>query len=414
MARQHPATRAGRALVGAVLVATGVGGAAPALASDWSAMPPGLLPLRLPVAAAAGDVWQVQTQAAVFSASDATPVRGFGGDWARYHPRAGRNSAMQQAWLDLSLQRGGWELGAVLRGDLLVAGSRGGFDAVHAYKQRLTPADGEALDVQAQASGVVWAGLRAARSWTLVPGKGQGDGQATAGLRLTAALTPLQVRRVRLTGAQGSVQYASATGYAFDAATLQQASDRQFGGQGTRDATGGGYTSDLGLLWQPTPGWFANLSVVDAFSRLRVNGVATEAMQLSSSTRQLDARGYLDYRPLLAGRNSATDLRLQLARKWSATVGVSAPDLWAGAAAGSLVGVRWEHIDGLDLPAVWAALPVAALGPGWQLQLDAETRWRSLGVGLQGPRAALWLRTSSLRPGQAAALGWQASVNLPW
>jgi hypothetical protein len=411
MVRQVPAGAAGRALAAIALAVTGITAAAAASATpDWVAMPPGLLPQRLPVAAATGDGWQVRAQAADFSASDATPVRGFGGDWARYHPRGGRNAALQQAWLDVSLTSGGWELGGVLRGDLLVAGSRGSFDAVHAYKQRTTPDEGAVLDAQAQASGVVWAGLRAARSWTLLPA-GTAD---AAGLRITAALTPLQVRRVRLTEVQGAVQYTGATGYGFDATTLQQASDRQFGGQGTRDATGTGFTTDLGLLWQPAPGWFANLSLVDAVSRLRVDGVATEAMQLSSSTRQLDDRGYLDYKPLLSGRNSASDLRLRLARKWSATAGMPATSLWGGAPAGSLVGARWEHVDGLALPALWAAVPVAALGPGWRLQLDAETRWRSLGIGLQGPHAALWLRSSSLRPGQAAALGWQASVNLPW
>ncbi|HOB95808.1 MAG TPA: hypothetical protein PK306_19510 [Aquabacterium sp.] len=410
MVRLHPAGAAGRALAAAALAVAGAATAAPGATPDWAAMPPGLLPQRLPVAEAGGAGWLVQARAADFSASDATPVRGFGGDWARYHPRGGRNAALQQAGLELSLQGVGWELAAVLRGDLVVTGSRGSFDAVHAYKQRVAPADGTVLDARAEAQGVVWAGLRAARSWTLLPAREAG----AAGLRITAALTPLQVRRVRLTGVQGSVQYDAATGYGFDATTLQQASDRQFGGQGTRDATGSGVTTDLGLLWQPAPGWFANLSLVDAVSRLRVDGVATEAMQLSSSTRQLDARGYLDYKPLLTGRNSASDLRLRLARKWSATAGMPAATLWAGAPAGSLVGARWERIDGLDLPAVWAALPVTALGPGWRLQVDAETRWRSLGVGLQGPHAALWLRSSSLRPGQAAALGWQASVNLPW
>lgn len=409
MAQPRPAGKAGRALAVALLAAAGAATAAGA-APDWSAMPPGLLPKRLPVAPFGGEGWQVQAQAADFSASDATPVRGFGGDWARYHPHAGRNAALQQAWLDLSLQHGGWELAAALRGDLVVAGSRGSFDAVHAYKQRLTPSDGTVLDAQAKAQGVVWAGLRVARSWTLLSARSAD----AAGLHLTAALTPLQVRRVRLTDVRGRVQYDTATGYGFDASTLQQASDRQFGGQGTRDATGSGVTTDLGLLWQPAPGWFANLSLVDAFSRLRIDGVATEAMQLSSSTRQLDARGYLDYQPLLTGRNSASDLRLRLARKWSATAGLPAASLWTGAPAGSLVGARWERIDGLDLPALWAAWPVTALGPGWRLQLDAETRWRSLGIGLQGPQAALWLRSSSLRPGQAAALGWQARVNLPW
>ena len=400
----------GRGAAASALLLALLSGTPAQAAADWTAMPPGLLPQRLPVAAPAGDGWRVLTEAADFSASDATPVRGFAGDWADYHPRSGRNLALQQARLDLRLEHRGWELAATLRSDFVTAGTRGSFDVVHTYKQRLTPADGSRYDAAAQAQGVVWAGLRAARSWTLAPAA-QAD---AAGLRLTAAVTPLSVRRVRITEVTGTVQYSAATGYGFDATTLQQASHRQFGGMGTLDATGSGITTDLGLLWQPAPGWFANLSLVDAFSRLRIGGVATETMRLSSSTRQVDARGYLDYQPLLNGLNSATDVRLRLARKWSATAGLHARQLWPALPEGSLLGARWERIAGTDLPAAWAAVPVQALGPGWLLQIDAEPRWRTLGVGLQGPRAALWLRSSSTRVGEASALGWQATFNQPW
>ncbi len=393
------------ALVAATLASTGA-----QAAPDWAVMPPGLLPQRLPVATPTGAAWQVQTEAADFSGSDATSVRGFGGDWARYHPRSGRNTALQQARLDLRLTRGDWELGASLRSDMLVSGTRGSFDLVHAYKQRQTPADGSTLQVAAQEQSLVWAGLRAARSWTLLPAD---DAQA-AGLRLTAALTPLSLRRLRLSTVQGSVQYSDAGGYGFDASTLRQDSHRQFGGMGRDGATGSGITSDLGLLWQPGTAWFANLSVVDAFSRLRIQNLATETMRLSSATAQLDGRGYVDYRPLLNGNNSAADLRLRLWRKWSATAGVQADRLWPAAPAGSQLGARWEHIGGLDLPAVWASLPLPMLAPGWALQIEAEARFGSLGLGLQGPQGALMLRSSGSRVGQASALGWQASVNLPW
>jgi hypothetical protein len=393
------------ALVAGTLAATGA-----QAAPDWALMPPGLLPQRLPVATPTGAAWQVQTEAADFSGSDATAVRGFGGDWTQYHPRSGRNTALQQARLDLRLTHGDWELGATLRSDMLVSGTRGSFDLVHAYKQRQTLADGSTLRVAAQEQGLVWAGLRAARSWTLLPA----DGAQAAGLRLTAAVTPLHLRRLRLSTVQGSVQSSGAGGYGFDASTLRQDSHRQFGGMGQDGATGSGITSDLGLLWQPGTAWFANLSVVDALSRLRIQNLATETMRLSSATAQLDGRGYVDYQPLLNGHNSATDLRLRLWRKWSATAGVQADRLWAAAPAGSQLGARWEHIGGLGLPAVWASLPLPMLAPGWALQIDAEARFGSLGLGLQGPQGALMLRSSGSRVGQASALGWQASVNLPW
>ncbi|MDH4390140.1 MAG: hypothetical protein QE285_01800 [Aquabacterium sp.] len=155
----------------------------------------------------AGSGWQVQAEAADFSASDATPVRGFAGGWAAYHPRSGRNLALQQARLELRLAHGGWELAATLRNDTTVSGMRGAFDVVHAYKQRLALADASRFDVAAQEQGVVWAGLRAARSWTLVPAA-QAD---ATGLRLSAALAPLRMQRMRTADVQGTAPVATWT-----------------------------------------------------------------------------------------------------------------------------------------------------------------------------------------------------------
>jgi hypothetical protein len=137
-----------------------------------------------------------------------------------------------------------------------------------------------------------------------------------------------------------------------------------------------------------------------------VNGVSTQQNTLSSSTRSLDADGYLNYKPLLIGRNSSERIALKLNPKWSASVGTRI----AWPRADMLAGARWERIDDLDLPAVWAVLPVA---PGLLLQLDGEIRFRSIGLGLKSRHGALMLRTRSLPVGQSHALGWQAAFTLP-
>jgi hypothetical protein len=132
----------------------------------------------------------------------------------------------------------------------------------------------------------------------------------------------------------------------------------------------------------------------------------------------VDDRGYLDYKPLVNGRYSASDLRLQLARKWSLTAGwrldggmTGADSGVGGIGKGVVLGARWEHVDGLDLPALWLTWPVL---PGWVLQLDAETRFRSLGIGVTTRYASLLLRTRSLPVGESSALGWQASLRWPF
>ena len=390
---------------------------APALAADpaWATMPAPLLTLRLPVASAAeGAGWVLRAEAADFSAVDATPVRALSGDWARYHPRDGRNHALQSARLELSAASRQWEVAATARSELLIHGSRGAFDVVQAYKQRATPADGSRFAVDAEQRGVVWAGLRGARSWAL-------GGDATVPTwQLTAALTVLSVRRVQQTDAQGAVQYSDLTGYDFNARTLRVASHQDFGGAGERNTTGRGVTTDLGLLWQPSDRAFVNLSVVDLASRLKMNRVPTEATSLSSAVFGVDDRGYLDYKPLVNGRYSASDLRLQWPRKWSLAAGWRpaggvgggiAGGAGGGIADGAVLGVRWEHVDGLDLPALWLTWP---LRPGWTLQLDAETRFRSLGIGVTTRYGSLLLRSRSLPVGESSALGWQASLRWPF
>jgi hypothetical protein len=365
----------------------------------WAAMPEARLPERLPVSS---DIaWRVKTLAAQFEASDATPVRALSGDWSRYHPREGSNLAVQSARLELTASRASWEVGAALRSDIIIDGARGAFDIVHAYKQKLTPTSGSSFDLDATEQGVIWAGLRGARTWVLKPG-------ADHGVQLTTAVTLLSVRRIQLASVAGTAQYSSASGFDFKAQTTQQDSHVQFGGYGKPGSVGNGYTTDIGLLWQPSPRSFVNISISDAWSHLRVKQVATEQLSASSSTRLLDSNGYLDYQPLLNGQDSAQDVSLRLKRKSSISAGIR---MNLTATTSAVAGARWEHIAGLSMPSVWAAMPLTG---GMALQLDADTRFKSFGVGLTGRYGTLMLRSQSTSVSASRALGWQASLNLPW
>ncbi len=381
-------------------------------ASTWLAMPDARLPERLPVSAQTG--WAVRALAAQFEASDATPVRALSGDWSHYRPRDTRNAALQSARIELSASRASWELGTVLRSDIVIDGSRGAFDIVYAYKQKREPPPGSTFELNATEQGVIWAGLRGARTWTLRPGTDNG-------VQLTTSAALLSVRRVQLTDVSGNAQFSSAAGFEFNAQTTRQDSHVQFGGYGQPKGLGSGYTTDIGLLWQPSARSFVNFSVTDAFSKLKVRNVATEQLSASSSTRLFDSSGYLDYRPLLNGRNSTQDVALRLVRKWTLSAGtrldgsVLSASGESPAASSTTVGARWEHVAGIDVPSIWVSVPLTVFPQaGLALQLDVDGRFKSVGVGLKSRIGAVMLRSQSTSVGDSRALGWQANLNWAW
>ena len=373
--------------------------------------PAGLLPARLPVAG--GEGWRLRAAAAAFDAADAVAVRDFSGSWDGYSPRAGRNAAIEMLQAEVSASRRHWEVALVARSEIVIDGSRGAWDAVRADKQRQAPPAGSRLDADAAGRGIGWVGLRGARSWSFgspPDGAQRGPDSAlpsTGRWRLSLAATLLSVRRVQTLAASGRVDF-DGSRYAFDAAGTRRDSYREFAGYGTPRTLGIGIGADLGLAWQPTAGSFVNLSVVDALSALRIDGVATQDAAVSSSTATTGADGYVDYRPLLSGRYSAQTLRTSLPRKFSLNGGLAFDPPWGGRSA--LAGLRIEQLSGLTLPAAWAVLP---LDGGVSLQLDAETRFRSLGVGLAGRYGGVFLRTRTLPVGSSRTLGWQLALNLP-
>jgi hypothetical protein len=364
----------------------------------WQEQPASLLPSRLPVTGR--ESWQVDASASDFEAADATAVRQVTGSWSVYAPRDGTNDAFRSARADLAVSRDAWEVAATARFDILIDGPRSTWDAVHAYNQRSVVPDGSTFAIDAHEKGVIWAGLRAAHTWVLRPGTDNG-------LELTTAFTLLSLERVQDFDATGSIDYAAASGYGFAVDARRQDSHKQYGGYGDHRPIGNGWTGDLGLLWLPTEKTFVSLSAVDLLSSLRIRGVSTQQATLSSSTNSVDADGYLAYQPLAHGRYSSQDLQPRLDTNWSASAGV------ATSVAGHdlLVGGRFEHVGDIDLPALWATVP---LTPDVALQVDGEFRFQSLGLGLQTKYGGFMLRSRSLDVGDSRTLGWQATLRLPF
>ena len=373
---------------------------APAI--DLQRAPAGLLPARLPVTG--GPAWRLRAFVADFDAADAVPVRNFSGRWDDYAPRAGRNAALESAQAELSATRGAWEIALVGRTDFIIDATRGAYDVVRADKRRETPPAGSRFDAAVDATGIVWAGARAAHTWAF-GGSSDASGAARGVWQFSGGLTLLSVRRVETIDARGHADFDGTT-YAFEASGTRKDSFREFEGYGRPRSTGAGLSADFGVAWRPAADTVVNLSVVDALSTLRVDNVATEQVDATSATTSIGADGFLAARPLLSGRYSATSVRLRLAPKVSLLAG-HAFDTARGS---MLAGMRVEQVRGLTLPAAWSVVPLTR---GLALQIDAELRFRSIGVGLAGRHGGVFVRTRSLAIAGTRALGWQAWVEVP-
>jgi len=341
-------------------------------------------PVRLPVPDA--QTWQTSLRLGVYESADAVSVRRLEGDWAAYRPRSGDNAVVQGAQLELAAARRGWELALTSRTEGLLIGSRGAFDLVHAYKRKQIPSAGTSLQVDVQASGLWLSGLRVAHSGGTAGFASPGDDRASGGWRWTLAATGLAVRRAVTAQARGQASFDAGAPDSFSATASRSDTSKSFGGFGNAGARGAGVSLDAGLAWQGRGGLLVNLSAVDLWSRVEIDGAATQTARLSSQTLGTDAQGYLDYRPALTGQNRAASLLARLARKWS--LSVEGP-LRVPALGLSRVGAQWARMGALNRPTVWWSHPLVA---GWTGTLEADPRFDAVGIGLSGPSLALMLR----------------------
>ena len=358
-------------------------------------------PQRLPVPDTPS--WQTSVRLGAYEAADAVPVRRIEGDWAVYRPRRGDGAVVQVAHAELMAVRRGWEVALTARTEGLLIGSRGAFDLVHAYKQKIVPPSGTSLEVDVRANGLWLTGVRVARSGgSANPGMWDPH-DAPSGWRWTLAATGLAVRRAVRADAFGQAAFDAAAGDRYSATASRSDSSKSFGGFGNAGARGAGVTLDAGLAWRSPGGMRFNVSAVDLWSRIGVDGAALQTARLSSQTISYDAQGYLAYQPALTGRNQAADVRTRLTRKWalSAELPVHLPLLGP-----SRVGAQWARMGPLERPTLWWSRPLAGR---WVGTIEADPRFDAVGIGLSSASLGLMLRAGVGPDRQLRVMGGQVA-----
>jgi hypothetical protein len=309
---------------------------------------------------------------------------------AGYRARSGRNLAYVEDEARLQRSEGPWTFSVLARTNATLIGNRDAIDALrHARGIDRSAAD-RSWQVDARLRGFAGAGVE------LAHGSELGPEWRGAVLVQALALTRWRDRRV---GGGADFEAATST-YSFDLRSSEVNNRLQFPFQQGAGAHGAALLFGGDLAWQRSA-WSASAGVRD-LGWLHWSGVPQQDYVLSTSTRAIDAEGFVVYRPLLRGQNSQAGLTRsappswRLAAAWQVTPdGAARLRLRRYQGFGWLPTVAWsQRWGGWETQASWdihqRRVTLEAGRGNWQLRLGADrldggAHSRLLGVSYSTP-----------------------------
>ncbi|MDC8757649.1 hypothetical protein [Janthinobacterium fluminis] len=349
-------------------------------------------------AAAAPDApagWAPYLEVRLWEAHDGVPIKQFDKDWSQgFSPRAGRNVMFQRNRVEAGVERGPWRLAWEYRQEAVLSTNRDTLELVHLYKQRIRPAAPAAFDVHASMDGWAAQGLRASR-WFALPG------QAAGGPRLNLALALYARPRLRENSVDGTAAGGGGDDYSFSAVQNDVNSRFRYPFMG-QSPGGSGVSTALTLDWPLGQASRFTLNVDDLWSRMRWTNLPQTRQTADSAVASYDAQGYINYRPLLNGRNSQISKSTALRRTAAATLAGGFGD-WGAA-------LQIERYAGVTIPTFTGSRRFA-----WgTLSASVDTRFKTFGVGVERGDFHVALQADTLNPNRAKALGLNLGYRHPF
>ena len=344
-------------------------------------------------AAAAADSslpdWHPYVQARAWAAYDAIPIGELDGDWGRgFDPRKGRNVLLQRHRVEAGVESGAWRLGWEARQEATLASDRQTLVFVRDYKQRFRPPADTSYALAARLERWSAQGLRLGR-WF-----GDADG-AMPRVQLSGAF--YSRASLRDTDVAGKVSYQVPDHYDFNVRRIEANSAERY--PFMQDTPGGaGASMSLALAWRPAPALTVAANIDDLLSVMRFKNLPIKEDRIDSRVSTVDADGYINYQPLLSGMNRQATIRRRLGRSGAASLSYDARSV--------IVTAGLERLAGITIPSL-------ALGHSFSwgtLSSRVETRFDSIGIGIQTARVTIAVQSDSARLGRARSLG--ASLGL--
>jgi hypothetical protein len=336
--------------------------------------------------------WRPFVEVDLWRASDPIPIAEFDSDWSKgFSPKDGRNVALMRNRAAAGAESAQWRIGYEIRQEATLVTDRDTLEAVRLYKQRQDPAEPGVFPVNAEYRNWSAQGLRIGRTV---------EGPLIAGrpVRMAVSGAWYSDSRYRRNDVSGSVRYLGAGDYTFNARELDIDSRAQLPFlNATPEASG--MSISVAAEVPLSDAWTLNLKVDDLWSRMRWRNLPVTRQAINSDVASTDSEGFLNYRPLLSGRNQQVDESISLPRYGTAELSYRT-GAWRYA-------TQVERYAGVTIP-TFSARRHSAWG---DLTARIETRFHTIGLGYTFGNFRVLLQTDTLKQDKAKAQAIQLSYS---
>ena len=329
----------------------------------------------------------IYTDGHYFAGDDYVAVNQFSDNWnGSFTPRNGMNLAVLSARVETGASYDSWRVAALYRQEILIASNRDITDMMYYNKQHLSVPNGQSFNINLQVEGFDADGVRLDKGFILP----QINGIA---LSAGAGISLLSGHSVRIGQVNGTAA-STITGYAYNATVEENYWKASYPNLSNATPIGQGYALDMGAKAVFPNGARLDLAANDLLGQMRWDNIPYINDTANSATLTRDSSGYISYNPTVSGIDYRRTLTQKLDTKLHAqlTYPVSNFDLSAGT----------DWTKGFWLPQVGATY---RLNANWKATLDYDTRFSSVGLGIEHKWFYLNLRSESVSLGNSKAYG---------
>jgi len=336
--------------------------------------------------------WKPFAEIDMWRASDFIPVGEFDSNWTKnFSPRAGRNVALMRNRAEAGVESARWRIGYEIRQGATLVTDRDTLETVRQYKQRLSPAKPDVFSANARYRNWSARGLRIGHTL---------EGPSVAGrpVRTMVSAAWYSDPRYRRNDVSGNVRYLGAGDYTFNASELDIDSRAQLPFLNAAPKASG-ISISIATEVPLSEAWTLNVKVDDLWSRMRWRNLPVTRQTIISDVTGIDSEGFLNYRPLLSGRNEQIDDAISLPRYGAAELSYRT-GAWLYAA-------QVERYAGVTIPTFSAGRHFA-----WgDVITRIETRFHTFGLGYAHGNFHVLLQTDALQQSKAKTQAMQLSYS---